>query len=152
MNQGYELAMALRCAYLSLHRRANALFVPLGITADQFVLLTLLAAADKVSQKELAARSFSDPNTIRAMLVLLEGQNLVRREADPSDGRARKVILTAKGRKLQDRAWQVAAELHDEIEHFGAPPELGSLLRQLQRISLTVGTPPETRLVPAAKK
>ena len=31
---GHDLAMALRVAYLTMHRRANAEFARLGLTAD----------------------------------------------------------------------------------------------------------------------
>ena len=43
MHRGHELAMLLRKAYLAFHRRANARIVRSGVTADQFVLLTMLA-------------------------------------------------------------------------------------------------------------
>ena len=40
---GHDLAMALRAAYLTMHRRANAEFARFCLTADQFVILTALA-------------------------------------------------------------------------------------------------------------
>ena len=39
-------------------------------------------------------RISSDPNTVRAMLLLLEQRGLVVRERHPTDGRARTVALT----------------------------------------------------------
>jgi hypothetical protein len=47
---GHDLAMGLRAAYLTRPRRANAEFARLGLTADQFVILTALAEADAVTQ------------------------------------------------------------------------------------------------------
>ena len=64
--------MGLRAAYLTMHRRANAEFARFGLTADQFVLLTALAEADGVTQKELARRTASDANTMSEMLGRLE--------------------------------------------------------------------------------
>ena len=112
MPHGHVLAMHLRRAYLTMHRRFQNHFDGFGVTADQFVLLTLLAEAEGVAQKDLVARSFSDPNTLRAMLVLLENKGLVLRRPHETDGRARLVFLTPKGRKLQQELWRSAAPLH----------------------------------------
>src|SRR5947209_242074 len=103
------LGMRLRGAYLTFHRRANAHFEPYGLTADQFVVLTLLAEAEGLTQRELVDRAASDPNTIGEMLLRLERKKLVRRRPHPGDGRARCVFLTALGRKTQARllaGWQ----------------------------------------------
>src|SRR3954466_12811534 len=86
---GHEAARALRAAYLALHRQTNACFAADGVTADQFVLLSALAEADAVTQQDLVRRLSSDPNTVRAMLLLLESSGLVAREPHPADGRAR---------------------------------------------------------------
>ena len=76
-----ELPLALRRAYLTLHRRSDAQFAEQGVTADQFVLLATLARGNSLTQRELAARMPSDPSTVRAMLVILEKQGLVARDA-----------------------------------------------------------------------
>src|SRR3954449_11939766 len=94
-----ELPIALRAAYLALHRQSDARFAAHGATADQFVLLATLARGHALTQRELARRMSSDPSTVRAMLVLLERRGLVEREAHPTDARARTVALTAAGRR-----------------------------------------------------
>src|SRR5438046_9920715 len=99
MASGHEMARALRAAYVALHRQTNDCFAKDGVTADQFVLLSALADADAVTQQELVRRVGSDANTVRAMLLLLEGRGLVARERHPADGRARCVTLTGKGRQ-----------------------------------------------------
>jgi DNA-binding MarR family transcriptional regulator len=100
MIAGHEVARALRAAYLALHRQTNDCFAKDGVTADQFVLLSALADADAVTQQELVRRIGSDPNTVRAMLLLLEDCGLVTRERHPSDGRARCVTMTGTGRQV----------------------------------------------------
>ncbi len=100
MATGHELAMALRLAYRAMHRRSDAQFRRLGVTADQFVLLSALVRGDGITQQELVRRTSSDPNTVRAMLLLLERRGLVSREPHLVDGRARSVTLTRKGRKV----------------------------------------------------
>ncbi len=85
---GHELAMSLRAAYLVMHRRTGALLARTRVTADQFVVLSALAEADALTQRELVSRTSSDPNTMRAMLVLLERRGLIKRRPHPRDGRA----------------------------------------------------------------
>src|SRR6516225_6223100 len=105
MTSGREIARALRAAYLALHRQTNDCFAKDGVTADQFVLLSALSDKDAVTQQELVRRVSSDPNTVRAMLLLLEQRGLVARNCHPTDGRARCVTLTGKGRQVFKRLW-----------------------------------------------
>jgi DNA-binding MarR family transcriptional regulator len=103
---GHELALSLRSAYLALHRRTDAALAPSGVTADQFVVLAALADSHASTQRELVERTGSDPNTLRAMLVLLEARGLVSRKPHATDRRARSVHLTPKGRTLCRRLWR----------------------------------------------
>ena len=104
-----SFGIRLRRAYQSLHRRANAeLRRQFDVTADQFVVLSLLAERDGVSQQEICSRCYSDPSTLGALVRLMEGRGWVRRETDPRDGRARQVHLTEAGRKLQQQLWAAA--------------------------------------------
>ncbi len=135
MSTGHDLAMRLRRAYLSLHRRANAHFAPFGVTADQFVLLTLLAKEDRVSQQELVGRSASDPNTLRAMLVLLERRGFIERRRHATDGRAWSVVLTKLGRKIENELWDHAESLHTDLLAPFQVGEIDSLLGYLSRLS-----------------
>ena len=132
---GHGLALGLRAAYLTMHRRANAEFAHLGLTADQFVILTALAEADGVTQKELARRTASDANTMSEMLGRLERRGLVTRERDADDGRARRVSLTECGRELQRRAWDGIAAFHGTLAGLVPLNDVGKLVGQLERIA-----------------
>lgn len=112
-----SFGVRLRRAYLSLHRRANAeLSQQFGVTADQFVVLSLLAERDGVSQREICSRCYSDPSTIGALVRRMEGRGWVWRETDPRDGRARQVHLTDAGRQLQQELWTAAdASFHRDL-------------------------------------
>ena len=105
MNQSHELAISLRKSYLAFHRQANALMSEFGITADQFVILNVVANEPGLTQIELVERTASDPNTMAAIVRRLELRGLVVRRSHARDGRARCVSLTAAGRKLQERAY-----------------------------------------------
>jgi DNA-binding MarR family transcriptional regulator len=128
------LGMRLRGAYLTFHRMANAHFEPLGVTADQFVVLTLLAEEEGLTQREIVARAYSDPNTVGEMLTRLEGKKLVRRERHPTDGRARIVLLTPKGRALQKRLWSGWEGPLREIDAAFKAKELEAIKRLLASV------------------
>jgi DNA-binding MarR family transcriptional regulator len=103
VHEGHELAMLLRKAYLSFHRRTNSWMLDHGVTADQFVLLTVVAREPGITQISIVERTSSDPNTVAAVLKRLEQRRLVRREANGRDRRVRCVFLTAEGQRVQGR-------------------------------------------------
>ena len=136
------LPLGLRVAYLAMHRHTDACLARNGCTADQFVLLGLLARRDAVTQQELVRRASSDPNTVRAMLVLLEKRNLVARVGHPTDRRARSVTLTEKGRRLHRRLWADTEPLRQRLHALFRPEELKTLVDFLARISEALSAPP----------
>ena len=141
MISGREVARALRAAYLALHRQTNDCFAKDGMTADQFVLLSALADADAVTQQELDRRVGSDPSTVRAMLVLLEGRGLVARARHPADGRARCVTLTGKGRQVFTTLWTKSELLRARLLSACRPDEVTTLLGFLHRVAEVMAPP-----------
>src|SRR5262249_32695658 len=99
-----------------------------------------------ITQRQVVERSYSDANTIAAMLARLEKKKLVRRERHPTDGRARRVGLTSQGRKVQRHGWEswergvpgLAAAFHSE--------ELQALKSLLERVPRVVGELRDRRL------
>ena len=135
MTSGRKIARALRAAYLALHRQTNACFAEDGVTADQFVLLAALAEADAVTQQDLVRRVGSDPNTVRAILLLLEERGLVSRERHPTDGRARRVTLTAQGRQVFKKLWTRSEPLRQRLLGAFRPDEVTALVGLLRRVA-----------------
>jgi DNA-binding MarR family transcriptional regulator len=135
MSTGSDLPLALRAAYLALHRQSEAAFVRHGVTADQFVLLASLARGHALTQRELARRMSSDPSTVRAMLVLLEKRGLVQRDAHPSDARARTVSLTAAGKRAFRTLWTAGDPVRAKMLDALTPDEAETLLALLTRVA-----------------
>lgn len=131
-----KIPMALRAAYLALHRRSEAKFAAQGVTADQFVLLATLARGGQaLTQRELAQRMPSDPSTVRAMLVLLEKNGLVEREQHPTDARARTVKLTTPGKQKFRRLWKAGDSIRTRMFESLEPQEAETLIDLLTRIT-----------------
>ena len=135
MADGHELAMALRGAYLALHRRTDAALARHRVTADQFVLMAALARGEATTQRELARRTASDPSTVRAMLVLLERRKFVARAPHPTDARARTVALSATGRRVYERLWAASEPVRDELLAAIGEGDAATLLGHLARVA-----------------
>jgi len=135
MASGHDIAMALRAAYWAMHRRTQARLARGKVTADQFVLLALLAERDGITQQELVRRASSDANTVRAMLVLLESRGLVARKGHPTDRRARSVTLTRKGRQTYERLWADSEPVRQRLLAAFRPEETDTLVEFLDRIA-----------------
>ena len=135
MSDCSELPMALRAAYVALHRRSEAHFAKYGVTADQFVLLATLARGDALTQRELARRMPSDPSTVRAMLVLLEKQGLVLRDSHPSDSRARTAALTAAGKRKFQQVFKAGESIRQQMFEAIQPGEGEVLTRLLHQVA-----------------
>jgi DNA-binding MarR family transcriptional regulator len=136
MTTGSDIALALRAAYLALHRQSEARFARYGVTADQFVLLASLAReGHALTQRELARRMSSDPSTVRAMLVLLEQRGLVERDTHPTDGRARTVALTAVGARMYQRLWRAGEPVREQLLGAPRPGEAETLINLLAQVA-----------------
>ena len=130
-----KLPLALRAAYLAMHRRSDAEFASFGITADQFVLLATLSRGSALTQRELARRMPSDPSTVRAMLVLLEKQGLVERDIHPSDSRARTATLSAAGKRKFRQLWNAGESIRTKMSEAIQPENVAVLIELLTRLA-----------------
>ena len=140
-------AMQLRGAYLLMHRRFNAVFEPLSLTSDQFVLLSLLRDAGECTQRELATRSYADVNTLGAMLHLLEKRKLVRRVPHSTDRRAKSVSLTPKGEQLRAKCEKASLPLLAALDACFRPrqPADSTLVQVIQAMTPEAPPPVSTR-------
>ena len=93
-----------------------------------------LEAQHNKTQQELVERAASDPNTIRAMLVLLEKKGMIKRKQDPNDGRKRHITITRKGRKTYENALKDSEPIRELIYSNFSADELKMLKMFLNRI------------------
>src|SRR5260370_11910188 len=98
------------------------------------VLLPLFEA-DGLRVGELAARSRLSKQAMTTLVRTLEARGLIRRRPDPDDGRAARVYLTPRARRLQATAEHVLATLDRRVPQrlppAPPPPVLDSLLNPL---------------------
>jgi DNA-binding MarR family transcriptional regulator len=113
---------------------ANERLSPLGITAREFGVLTLLASAGELSQQAIGEKLRIDRTTMVAMIDALERAGLARRERDPNDRRAYAVKLTPRGRTKQRRAAETLDNARDEFFAPLSKREREQLLALLKRL------------------
>jgi DNA-binding MarR family transcriptional regulator len=135
MATGRDIARGLRAAYKLMHRQTQALLSDHDFTAVQFVLLGLLKVEDGITQQELTCRASSDPNTIRATLLLLERGGMVVRRSDKTDRRAKKIHLTAKGRRTHAKLSTVLKPLQEALLFPFTANEAEALTAYLSRVA-----------------
>lgn len=132
---GHELSMALRRAYLRLHRQTNAACSDENLTADQFVLLNALKSAGKVTQAELVLLINSDANTVSAMVRRLQKKELLQRSRHEKDNRAIAVSLTPAGLQHLEILEERTAHIRRDMEAEFSRQELDQLVDLLNRLT-----------------
>lgn len=130
----HRLGMLLRSAYFAVRRCSNAHCAAWQSSGDQFVLLKLLADEEGVTQRDLVARGGYDAATTGTMLRLLEHRGLVERRPDPHDGRAKRVHLTAQGRRLQRDLWQHSGKLRAALQASVPARQRAAFIKTLEQI------------------
>lgn len=87
----------LRRAFLSICRCGDVAFSPYRLTTDQYALLRAVQRHPGIRQTDLTEHIFAEPNTITAMVSLLERRGILRRKTSATDRRVRLLYLTNHG-------------------------------------------------------
>ncbi len=125
-----DLATLMFVSYRSMDERVQRAMREAGydVTVAQSRLAQRIA--DEGSRlTELADRAQVTKQTASVLVAALEREGLVERVPDPSDGRARLIRLSARGREVATQAMHVVIGVEQEwTEHLG--PELAGQLRE----------------------
>jgi DNA-binding MarR family transcriptional regulator len=122
-------------AYHLCERVMTARLAPLGVKLAEHEVLANLSTAPGITQQMLAARSFTAKSHVSMLLKQMEVQGLVRRDADPADGRAKCLFLTKAGEALARKTMKVQG---DVVSRMAAPftvKELDLVERLMQPVS-----------------
>ena len=125
-------------AALAVESRLAATFARHGLDAPSFdVLATLLrsGAPYRIAPVELAREAMISTSAVAQRLNKLEGRGLVRREANPGDGRGTLVALTDAGRELIETTLPDHLETEHAITATLSVEEQTNLAMLLQRIA-----------------
>jgi len=121
----------LNRAWLGFGQRKMAALEATGVSLkEQFVMVALLDSP--MTQLELSALVKIDKSVISATLDTLEDKGLVVRTPDPRDRRARRPMLTPRGRKICQRATLVTQKAEEELLGQLEPPQRQAFLDVLR--------------------
>jgi DNA-binding MarR family transcriptional regulator len=98
-------------------------------------LLLPLWEEDGLRMGELARRARLSKQTMTTMVRLMERDGLVRREPDPDDGRASRVRLTPRAKRLKPVADEVVGALTARVEERLSPRQAREIERGLRAIA-----------------
>jgi DNA-binding MarR family transcriptional regulator len=128
-------------ATLRWQRGIAQALAPLDLTHVQFVLLActwwLNEEGQHPSQIALAEFAGTDVKMTSQVVRSLERKDLVEREIDPADSRARRLRVTRRGATLAPRAIVVVQEIDAAFFREIPPVEGLDLLRQLAHFPVT---------------
>src|SRR6202022_4697611 len=82
--------------------RADSVLATWDLTYSRYeVLMTLLVSrVGTLTPSKIGARLQVQPGAVTSAMNLLEGQGMLRRSGDPTDGRVRLATITRKGRDV----------------------------------------------------
>jgi DNA-binding MarR family transcriptional regulator len=108
----------------ALARRFDDAFRSLGLTNGQFSLMMSLNRPEPPGMAAVASLLAMDRTTLTAALKPLQRRSLLKITAHPTDGRARLLTLTSKGKRLLARAVPIWKSTHLAVEdRLGDDPD-----------------------------
>ncbi len=130
---GHRLAAGLAKISIALRQQAWTQALPRDLTPTQGQALVHLAQQPGSTLKELAATLAVRPSTASEAVSTLQSKELLRKQADPQDGRRIRLLLTQRGEREAQRARQWPDFLATVIEDLPVD-EQATLMRVLQRL------------------
>ncbi len=106
-----------------------------GLRVRQYSVLAIAAGGLRPSQRELSDFLRLDPSQIVAVVDHLESRDLVRREPDPTDRRAKVVVATEAGKALFRRARAAADQADEEFLARLDAAEVAALAPALRKLA-----------------
>ena len=122
-----------RLALLMRQRSADRLS-RFALTMQSYAVLCCLAEFDRLSQKEIAARTCIDPSDLVPLLVALQEQIRIFCDQDDADCRRDEVRISGVGLRLLARASHALDEVEAELFHDLSVQERAVLRELVARV------------------
>lgn len=101
--QAPTLLYLVKQVELAIRAKLDDLLRPAGLTASQYIALTVLERNPDLTSAQLARNSFVTAQSMADTVTALEAQRLISRRQDPDDRRRLVLALTGDGRKVLRR-------------------------------------------------
>ncbi|WP_157982015.1 MarR family winged helix-turn-helix transcriptional regulator [Oceanicella sp. SM1341] len=123
-----------------LRTQFNARVLAHGLTYPRARALLRLARRPGMTQSELACELELEKPTLVRLLDRMEELDLIRREADPKDRRAKLIILTDHGQAQAELVKGLGAELRHDYFAEADIPALRDAVRLMEAVSARIDT------------
>ncbi len=127
---GFLVVRTARQMKRALDNRLN----PIGVTAAQHTILSILAKDDGLPLSEVGKRVFLDKPAITGLADRLEHDELVERRRSKTDRRVVELYLTPKGRDLLEEMDSIAVKVDRELVSVLEKAELEQFRNTLIKI------------------
>lgn len=135
-----ELLFEINETARAVRREFDQRAAEVGVTRSQWRVLARLKRQPGLRQVELADFLEVEPITLCRILDRLEEAGLVERQADPSDRRAWRLVLTDKAQPVIDALREIAASLAGEAFSGVDSSGVEALRRDLLKIRTNLST------------
>lgn len=115
-----------------LRRHMSEALAPLGLTLAQFTALSVLDARGKLSNAQLAQRSFITPQSANEVVSVMASRQWITREPDPNHGRIVLLQLTDEGRRVLAQCEAVAKEIDTRMRADVSREDAAAVQRHLE--------------------
>jgi DNA-binding MarR family transcriptional regulator len=145
-NESYDIGtsypMLLSTCTKLLRESLNRRFADAGlsITSEQWIFLVNLWYQEGVSQQALADKYERSKVAAFRLIEKLETQGYLCREADPNDGRSKRVYLTEQGRQLVPKLFPLANENKKQAARGISQKDLEIFKQVAKQISTNIST------------
>lgn len=129
------IGFALKQAQQALRTRLDTELRKIGLTMPQYAVLACLEDKAGASNAALARRAFVTPQTMQAILVVLERSGFIARTSHPEHGRVQTTDLTASGRGVLEAASGIVADAEAQVRNAAAPLDPQVVTAMLLRIA-----------------
>jgi DNA-binding MarR family transcriptional regulator len=130
----------LRGAYQALARRVYGELAERGYgdvrIAHGAVFRHIAPAGSRIT--ELADRAQMTKQSMGSLVEYLRERGYVELQPDPADGRAKRVLLTERGRTLQQTALEISAQAERELSRLLGEGKLAQLRGLLEELNDTL--------------
>jgi DNA-binding MarR family transcriptional regulator len=109
------------------------------ISVAYFAVLQTLWEADGVSITDLGERVQLEKSTMTSLIDRMESAGLVRRDDHPTDRRAYRICITARGRELEEKLDQVVTEAYNRLTQGVPQKDLQTAIEVLKSIMGNAG-------------
>lgn len=128
------LCLHMQRAARAVARKFDEALRPFGLKSGQFSLLIALNRPEPPTVGSVAELLAMDRTTLTANLKPLQREGLLEVRPDEADRRARRLVITEKGRELLAEAVPVWSKTHHEIEALFGPGDADRLRAGLNAV------------------